>query len=218
MYKIIGGDQREYGPVDFNSVLDWIRQGRANAQTLVQKEGGAWVPLGSLAEFAEALAVQAASPPPAAAGMPPAPTPGAYQDDRRVAGQAVQGPATGLLITGILCALLGLVGLVWTLVGMKTPQPDMSEIPEDLRPIIEMFQQFQNPAFAIGSNLIGLLISAFIIFAATKLRRLESFPLVVTGTILAMVPCLSPCCCLGLPIGIWVLTVIMKPDVKAAFH
>lgn len=218
MYKIIGGDQREYGPVDFNSVLDWIRQGRANAQTLVQKEGGAWVPLGSLAEFAEALAAQAAGPSPAAPSMPPTPGPGAYVDDRRMATQAVQGPATGLLITGIICALLGLAGIAMSFVGMSAPQPDLSELPEDMRPMIEMLQQFQNPAFAIATNLIGLLVSALIIFASQKLRRLESFPLVVTATILAIIPCLSPCCCIGLPIGIWVLVVIMKPDVKAAFH
>ncbi|MFN0068009.1 MAG: hypothetical protein ACKVYV_10280 [Limisphaerales bacterium] len=214
MYKIIGGDQREYGPVDFNSVLDWIRQGRANTQTLVQKEGGAWVPLGSLAEFADALAAQPAP----GSGPAPTPGPGAYVDDRRVAVQAVQGPATGLMVTGVICALMGLLGIVMSLVGMNAPQPDLSEVPEEMRGLIEMFQKMQNPVFAIASNLIGLLVSGLIIFASQKLRRLESFPLVVTATILAMLPCLSPCCCIGLPIGIWVLVVIMKPDVKAAFR
>jgi hypothetical protein len=32
-----------------------------------------------------------------------------------------------------------------------------------------------------------------------------------------MIPCISPCCLLGLPIGIWALVVLLKPEVKAAF-
>ena len=38
------------------------------------------------------------------------------------------------------------------------------------------------------------------------------------ATIIAMVPCISPCCLVGLPIGIWALVVLMKPEVKAAFR
>jgi uncharacterized membrane protein len=53
MYKIVGGDQKEYGPVSAEQVLQWIREGRANAETRVQVEGSAdWKPLSSLAEFA----------------------------------------------------------------------------------------------------------------------------------------------------------------------
>jgi hypothetical protein len=52
MYKIIGGDQKEYGPVTFDQVAGWIRDNRANAQTLIQKEGGPWLPLGSLPDAA----------------------------------------------------------------------------------------------------------------------------------------------------------------------
>ena len=37
------------------------------------------------------------------------------------------------------------------------------------------------------------------------------------ASILAMIPCLSPCCLIGLPIGIWALVILMKPEVKAAF-
>jgi hypothetical protein len=32
-----------------------------------------------------------------------------------------------------------------------------------------------------------------------------------------MIPCLSPCCCLGLPIGIWALVVLLDNNVKASF-
>src|SRR5262245_25156540 len=56
MYKIIGADQREYGPVTADQIRQWIAEGRANAGTLVQPEGRTdWIPLSSLAEFGDAL-------------------------------------------------------------------------------------------------------------------------------------------------------------------
>lgn len=65
MYKIVGADRKEYGPVGADVIRDWIRQGRANGQTQVQAEGGAWQPLGLFPEFAEALKSAPAS------GLPP---------------------------------------------------------------------------------------------------------------------------------------------------
>jgi hypothetical protein len=52
MYKILGGDGKEYGPIAAEVVRLWIKEGRANAQTLVQPEGGSgWVPIGQVPEF-----------------------------------------------------------------------------------------------------------------------------------------------------------------------
>lgn len=46
MYKIIGGDQNEYGPIDLNTIRHWIAEGRVSGDTLVQREGSAeWQPL-----------------------------------------------------------------------------------------------------------------------------------------------------------------------------
>jgi len=53
MYKIIGGDGREYGPVAAEQVRAWLREGRATLQTLAQPVGSTdWRPLGTLPEFA----------------------------------------------------------------------------------------------------------------------------------------------------------------------
>jgi len=57
MYKIIGADKKEYGPVSAEQVREWIAQGRANAQSLLQAEGSAeWKPLSAFPEFAANLA------------------------------------------------------------------------------------------------------------------------------------------------------------------
>jgi hypothetical protein len=56
MYKIIGADGKEYGPVTIEQLRQWIAEGRANAQTSVQAEGSTeWRTLGDLAELADSF-------------------------------------------------------------------------------------------------------------------------------------------------------------------
>ena len=52
MYKIIGADQKEYGPVSADQIRQWIAEGRVNAQTQTCAEGTQdWKPLGMFPEF-----------------------------------------------------------------------------------------------------------------------------------------------------------------------
>ena len=61
MYKIIGTDGRLYGPVPPAQLQQWVAEGRANAQTLVQPAGSPdWKPL---AEFPELTVPPLLSPP-----------------------------------------------------------------------------------------------------------------------------------------------------------
>ena len=63
MYRIIGKDGQQYGPVTAEQLRSWIAENRANAQTLVQADGAQdWKPLGSFSEFAADL-----KPPPVTA-------------------------------------------------------------------------------------------------------------------------------------------------------
>src|SRR2546423_9362129 len=67
MYKIIGGDGKEYGPVDLAQMQRWLRENRINATTMVQSaEGGEWKPASSYPEFGSAPAPTSAGPAPAA--------------------------------------------------------------------------------------------------------------------------------------------------------
>ena len=69
MYKIIGADKKEYGPVSTEQLREWIQQGRVGTQTLAQAEGQTdWRPVIAFPEFAEMLAARSpSSPPPLAA-------------------------------------------------------------------------------------------------------------------------------------------------------
>jgi hypothetical protein len=56
MYKIIGADLKEYGPVPAERVRKWIAEGRADGQTKARAEGtNDWKPLSEFPEFAGAF-------------------------------------------------------------------------------------------------------------------------------------------------------------------
>jgi hypothetical protein len=62
MYKIIGADGKEYGPVSAEQLRQWLKEGRINSQTRVVAEGGTdWKAFGDCPEFADPAAPK---PPP----------------------------------------------------------------------------------------------------------------------------------------------------------
>lgn len=68
MFKIIGADGKEYGPVTSDQVRQWIREGRANAQTRVLPEGATdWTALGDFPEFDDVLGRKPETIPPVGA-------------------------------------------------------------------------------------------------------------------------------------------------------
>lgn len=74
MYKIVGGDGKQYGPVSADEIRAWIAEGRANGKTLVQAEGNEeWKPLSEYSEFSGALAAKQAEKSGTTTPTPPTP-------------------------------------------------------------------------------------------------------------------------------------------------
>lgn len=66
MYKVIGADQQEYGPLAADQIRQWIGDGRLHGQTRAQSDGsGEWKTLSDFSEFSAALEARAAMSPPA---------------------------------------------------------------------------------------------------------------------------------------------------------
>ena len=117
MYKIIGGDQKEYGPVSADELRRWIAEGRLGGQSLVRAEGGEeWRPLSTFPEFAGALGIQTGQAPLAGATPPPA-TATAWSAEVLARQPEVQiGRCLALswsLLTGNFGLLFGATFLVW---------------------------------------------------------------------------------------------------------
>lgn len=83
-------------------------------------------------------------------------------------------------------------------------------------------------AFVVGGMNLGGAEGAIGLFNALaglvtftgglNLLRLDAYGLARTGSITAMVPCVSLCLILGLPIGVWALVTAGSPDVRSAFR
>lgn len=102
MYKIIGADQKEYGPITAEQMMEWISQGRANQGTMAMIDGGTgWKPLSQLPEFAAALAAK--NPPPALSYAPPSPV------TNSIPNYLVQ----SILVTLCCCLPFGIVAIVY---------------------------------------------------------------------------------------------------------
>ncbi|MCS7337211.1 MAG: DUF4190 domain-containing protein [Verrucomicrobiae bacterium] len=150
MYRIIGADGREYGPVPETVLRQWIAEGRVNGQTRALLEGTAeWKPLSAFPAFADL-----AAPPPIRPPQPPAvqsfPT-GASAP--RTSPMALAGFICSLL--GVLCCgVLSLPGLIFAIIGLVETRK---------RP-----QQFSGEGWAIAGivlGIVGLLIGILMLLA-----------------------------------------------------
>jgi hypothetical protein len=113
MYKILGADGREYGPVAAGQLRQWIAEGRANALTQALAPGATeWKPLGALPEFAGQFAPSA---PPAIGAWPGSTMAGR---GRKTNGFAIAGLIFGILSLTCCCACpFNILGLVFSLIG-----------------------------------------------------------------------------------------------------
>jgi hypothetical protein len=74
MYKIIGADQKEYGPVSADQLRQWIAEGRVNGQTKVQAaDATEWKAMADVPEFAGVLPKTPLPSPTPAAPISPLP-------------------------------------------------------------------------------------------------------------------------------------------------
>src|ERR1022692_1024009 len=108
MYKIIGTDQKECGPVTPEQIRQWIAEGRVNAQTKVQSgESADWKCLGDVPEFASLLKSRAPSSPPPLPAMP-----------SKTSGLAIASLVCGIL--GLFCGVTAVAGLVLGIISMNS--------------------------------------------------------------------------------------------------
>ncbi len=115
MFRIIGADGKEYGPISTRQLHQWIAEGRANLETRVRVEGTAeWQTLGSFPELSFAFA---------AAGSPrPGTVPVALAQARRTNGFAMAGLILGIISLSCFCCCYGLpfnvIGLAFAWIGL----------------------------------------------------------------------------------------------------
>jgi len=200
MYKIIGADGREYGPVSREQLRQWITEGRVNADTRVRSEGGGdWKPLRAVPELAPAT------------GIPPI-FPVTPLADSAATLQLVRGPAIFLLVLALLDILASLLGIV-----MSCLPTSFLTVPNLPQQNVELQRQL-SLLFGLPTNAAGLVIALVCLFGSLRMLKLKSYGLALTSALLMLLPCGACCCCVNVGAGIWALVVLSKPEVKAAFQ
>jgi|GEM_PF-102444 len=138
MYKVLGIDRKEYGPVSAEVVRRWVRERRVHGGTLACAQGtDQWKPLAQFSEFADLFQPETGSSAgPAAISQPGASQPAAAQGQRTVPPvltsrsapirppeSRLSGLATGALVCGLFGFCTGgvtaVLGLVLGLVGLR---------------------------------------------------------------------------------------------------
>jgi hypothetical protein len=112
MYRILGGDGKEYGPIDAATIRQWLKESRLGAQSQVRAEGRTeWKRLTDFPELLGELRASAGVP-----NLPSQPMPAtAPRPDARTSGLAVASVVLGALgcagvtaIAGLVCGLIAL--------------------------------------------------------------------------------------------------------------
>lgn len=128
--------------------------------------------------------------------------------------QKVRPPAIALIVIGALNGGLGLMTLasgLLRLVGAIDTGPGPMNGAERTGYLIGTFA-----GYAVGG--ISLLLAPMVIFGGIKMMKGQKLGLARAASVIAMLPIASCCFIAGLPIGIWALIVLSKPDVKAFFR
>jgi hypothetical protein len=133
-----------------------------------------------------------------------------------VAEQRVQGPAIALIVTGIV-GLLGSLGLT-VVFGISLAMALTGHVQPFNQPQHDATELAFGFSVYVVAGVVGLVLNSVILFGAAKMKKLESYGLSLAAAIIAVIPCLSPCCLLGVPFGIWAIVVLSDSSVKASFR
>ncbi len=131
--------------------------------------------------------------------------------------EAVSLPAILLMVTAALTFLYGVVGLVRPIDPDQMAQIQKMMEDPNMAPMRGFFEFLLSAGGRLILSLPSLIINGLVFFGALKMRSLQSYGLANTASILALIPCCGPCGCVGIPLGIWALVMLRKPEVRSAF-
>ena len=122
MYKVIGTDGKEYGPVNAELVRQWIAEGRVNASTKLMGADGIWRPLTEFPEFAPAAAISGSGSPAPISIQP-------YYGPPRTNAMAITGLIMGIVAVTVGCCCcygmpFNLLGIVFSAIGLSQIKSD----------------------------------------------------------------------------------------------
>lgn len=127
--------------------------------------------------------------------------------------QKLRAPAIGLIIAGSLNGVSGLIAVLSGLMRL-TGLAGRETLPMD---------QAERMGYMVGTivpyviSLLSVVMAPVIIYGAIRMMHGKQPGLAKIAAILVILPVTSCCFLIGIPMGIWSLIVLAKPEVKAVF-
>jgi hypothetical protein len=135
-------------------------------------------------------------------------------DERERARAAVQGPAVGLLVVSVICVALMALTLPFDLFFLLVAggmQGRVGGLEVDETKVMQI-------VIRMIWGVALLAASAYCIYGAWQMKSLKNYTHARNAAVVAVIPCLGPCCVLGIPFGAWALGVLARPEVQARFE
>lgn len=70
---------------------------------------------------------------------------------------------------------------------------------------------------ALVAAFLSLVLAPVVVYGASRMMKLTSYKMSRAAAVLALIPCTSCCFLVGIPMGIWALIVLNKPEIRQAF-
>ena len=128
--------------------------------------------------------------------------------------QKLRGPAIALIIAGSLNGMIGLLALLGGLIRLSGLGGGESLPVDDA----ERIGYMTSTVVTYAMSLLSLLLAPVIIYGAVKMMNAKNYRAARIASILVIIPFTSCCFLVGIPMGIWALVILGKPEVKAAFY
>lgn len=161
---------------------------------------------------------------PTSAGSAPQSDPGSTASRETAA--RIKSAGLALSFVGGLALFLSAMNLVDAVSNFQSPQQlelklakSRTFFPEDM-PLEDSHAEMRvlnKYGFFICFGAISLICAAIIVIGSLQMQKQQGFALAIISAVLAIVTCPFSCC-VGIPVGIWALTVLLRDDVRSAFH
>jgi hypothetical protein len=141
---------------------------------------------------------------------------GAPGQGREAAKERVKIPAIILMVLAPFAMILFVVDGAGRVIGMQNPEL----VPAFGDPNAPGVKEGMMVGNTIGMvvDVLGLILQFVVIVGAYHMMTLKNRTLAFVANLISCVPCLTACCVLGIPIGIWGLVVMNDSAVKQYFE
>ncbi|MCB1307053.1 MAG: hypothetical protein KDK30_02680 [Leptospiraceae bacterium] len=131
-----------------------------------------------------------------------------------IAQEKLKVPAIILIVLAALGILYNILSAVMSLLGGGAAMYEgMIADPE----MQQMMAQMSGGVLGVVFAVIYLALGVVVILGALKMMKGESYGLAMAAAIIACIPCTYNCC-IGFPVGIWALVLLLNDEVKQAFN